>query len=548
MTNPDVLVVGAGPTGLTLASELQRHGVSCRLIEALAAPVTTSKAAVVHARTMEVFDDMGVVAEILERSKPVHGMNVFSAGKRVAHVVLREFDDSPYSLPHGISQHDTELALAAHLTSLGGTIERGKRLESLSVGDDGVEAKVALAGQAHETIEARWVVGCDGAHSVVRKAIGCTFEGAPYEERIVQADVRVQWPMALPDDEIATFLHEDGPLAAFPLFKDGRYRLIVVLPKGAPDEEPTLEMFQRFADHHRRTDRYRKGRAFVAGDAAHIHSPVGGQGMNTGIQDAYNLAWKLALVTRGAARESLLDSYEAERQPVAKALLATTDAAMRGLEVAIGLRSPIGTALRNQLISLVTSTSLVRARATRTVSMLDIAYPDSPIVKQDRIPVWQANLTSSAGTEHPGLADWAAFGDAPAPGHRAVDAPLEPAVPGRTHVLDLLRGTRHVLFLFDGAAPTTEGYRNLEAIGAQVRERFGSWVDVHVVVPRAERPAQAELRWDHSLVLDAAGAFHRRYGARSECLYLVRPDGYVAYRCQPASADRLLAYLGTIFA
>jgi hypothetical protein len=183
---------------------------------------------------------------------------------------------------------------------------------------------------------------------------------------------------------------------------------------------------------------------------------------------------------------------------------------------------------------------------SRTVSMLDVAYPGSPIVKQDRIPVWQANVTSSAQTEQPSLADWAAFGDAPAPGHRAVDAPIEPAAPGRRHVLDLLRGTRHVLFLFDGAAPTAEGYRNLQSIGTRVRERFGSWVDVHIVVPYATRPA--ELKWDQSLVLDGSGAFHQRYGARSECLYLVRPDGYVAYRCQPASGDSLLAYLGTIFA
>ena len=557
-TTPDVLVVGAGPTGLTLASELLRHGATCRIVDELTEPVTFSKAAVVHSRTMEVFDDMGVARKVLALSKLIHGFNAFASGKRVAHVSLAGVD-SPFPHPCGISQQETERILGEHLVSLGGKVERGLRVESIAQRDDGVTAKLASG----ETIDARWVVGCDGAHSVVRKQIGCTFEGSAYEERLIQADLHVDVP-GLPDDEMMGFLHEDGMMALFPLFADGRFRLIVLQPPGAPELEPTMDVFRRavevrgpkgmtirdpawmigFRIHHRRTDRYAVGRAFLVGDAAHIHSPVGGQGMNTGIQDAYNLAWKLALVARGASPESLLASYEAERQPVAKTLLDATDRAMHGLELAMGLRNAIAAALRNQLISMVTSFELVQGRAGHALSMLGVGYPDSPIVKQDRVPVWQARVVASAASEEPSIAAWSAFGDGPAPGYRAVDAPIAGAGE-KARLFDVLHGTRHVALLFDGGAATADGYRNFERIGARLRARLGAWIDVHVVVPFACKPA--ELRWDGSTLLDADGALHRRYGARSECVYLVRPDGYVGYRSQPADEEKLFAYLGTIF-
>jgi 2-polyprenyl-6-methoxyphenol hydroxylase-like FAD-dependent oxidoreductase len=462
------------------------------------------------------------------------------------------------------------MVLGARLAALGGAVERSVRLESFDARADGVRATVVRGdgkeGDA-ETMEARWLVGCDGAHSVVRKALGFTFEGSAYEERLVQADVRVEWPYPADDDEVMAFLHPDGPLACFPLFKDGRYRLIFFLTPEAKEPEMVLESFQRLADergpkgmrvsdpawmvgfriHCRRTSHYRKGSAFIAGDAAHIHSPAGGQGMNTGIQDAYNLAWKLALVHHGDASDALLDSYEAERQPIAKALLASTDAATKGLNVAAGLRHPVAVGLRNGLMRFVTSLDFVTSRFVTGASMLELGYRESPIVKQDRGSVWTSNVASSTKTEEPGVADWAAFGDGPSPGDRAADVVYGGAEgeEGGARLLDLLCGTRHALLLFDGAAATVAGYRNLDAIARDVRERHGRLVDVHVVVPFAEKPK--ELGWDGSVVCDPRGALHKRYGARSECLYLVRPDGYVAYRTQPADGARLGAYLKTIF-
>ncbi len=261
--------------------------------------------------------------------------------------------------------------------------------------------------------------------------------------------------------------------------------------------------------------------------------------MNTGIQDAFNLAWKLALVTRGKAKPALLDSYEAERLPVAKALLESTDAATRGIGTFGALRHPIAVGLRNQLMSFVTNLDIVRERVGRTISMIEVAYRDSPIVAQDRTSVLRANVLSSTETEQPSLADWAAFGDGPSPGDRAADLPL-----GDKRLFDLFRTGKHVALLFDGAAATAAGYENLGRIAHMLRSRWGSLIDAHVVVPQASKPAA--LEWDGSVIFDTDGAAHKRYGARSECLYLVRPDGYVGYRNQPADGQALGRWLESI--
>lgn len=564
----DVLVVGAGPTGLTMGAELLRHGASCRVVDALAEPATISKAAGVQARTMELWDAMGIAEAAAARSRIVRGMNMFSDGKRIAHIELRGVD-SPYPHVYGISQRDVEEILSAHFVGLGGRVERAVTLEGFTQDDDGVTSTLARADGTREVVRSRWIVGCDGAHSRVRKVLGFSFEGAPYEEKIIQADVRVSLPLMAVDDEIVVLFGDAEMLALFPLFADGRYRLVVMGGPDAEAAEPTLEMFQRALDrflpgaratdpawmtsfriHHRHVDRYRDRRAFIAGDACHIHSPVGGQGMNTGMQDAINLAWKLALVARGRGKDSLLDSYGPERMPIALALLENTDRAMGGIEGALRMQHPLAVGLRNQVVSFITRLGVVQQGAARNLSMLEQHYRDSPLSVQDRQTVWKTNVLTSAETEAPGLADWAAFGDGPAPGDRAPDGPFTAprsnggaASPRRLH--ELFRGTPHLLLLFDGAASTAAGYANLASIARRIRERAGADVTTHVIVPHPARPAglDAGLHVLH----DDDGALHRRYGARSECLYLLRPDGYVAYRNQPADGDKLLAYLNRIF-
>ncbi len=219
--NVDVLVVGAGPVGLALACDLLRQGVSCRVIDVLDAPVIYSKAAVVHARTMEIFESLGVTDAAIERAKIIHGLSVYAQGKRVVHTIVDQMD-SPFPHVYGLSQHDTEEILGARFAATGGTLERQVRLETLTQDEQGVSATLLHTQGARENLRARFLVGCDGAHSTVRHAIQLPFEGAPYEENVVQTDAVVKWPRQMEDDEIVVFLAPDGPIACFPFFKDGR--------------------------------------------------------------------------------------------------------------------------------------------------------------------------------------------------------------------------------------------------------------------------------------------------------------------------------------
>lgn len=554
----DALVVGAGPVGIVMASELRRHGLTCRIIDKAEGPSIWSKAQVVHARTLECFQDMGVIDEMLAHGRPVSGSRISTPElQAIARVELGHID-SPFPYFLSLSQRDTEILLAKNLEETHGVkIERNVTLEGFTQDANGVHAKLVHIDGTKEDVQVPWLLGCDGSHSIVRKTLNLPFEGSTYEQRIMQADVHVDFPHAVHEDEIAVFLGPQGMLAFFPLPGEHRYRMLTFVDAG--DDRPVaLESFQAlmaergpkgsevsdpawmvdFRIHCRLVARYRVGRAFLAGDAAHIHSPAGGQGMNMGIQDAYNLAWKLALVHRGKAKDSLLDSYEMERRPVAEAVLRTTDASTKGFSTVISIKNPIAMGIRNHLMSFVTSLDVVKQQAGRRMSQIEVGYLKSPIVGQDQVSLWAVGVGGSA--EHPGFSDWFHFGDGPAPGSRVPDTPV-----GEKTLFDVLVGPRHTLLCFDGAAATEEGYHRLAKVIEHAKNRLGADVQAFVVVPSATRPAA--LPQDIPVLVDAEGEMHRRFGARSECLYLVRPDGYVAYRCQPADEHRFSAYLDRVF-
>jgi 2-polyprenyl-6-methoxyphenol hydroxylase-like FAD-dependent oxidoreductase len=531
-----VLVVGAGPTGLTLACELLRRGVSVRVIDQLEAPSPLSKAVVIHARTLEVLEPLGATETLVARGLHLGGVTMHASGKPIVSASLDELDTRyPYLL--SIAQADTEALLTACLERLGGRVERGLQLTALAQDADGVSATLRRADGTEERETAHWLVGCDGAHSNVRKQLGLDFEGRGYADQFVLADVKLDGD--LPRDRISTFFHAEGIAAFFPM-PDDRWRIIGNAaakddgPPGMAQEAPPLAELQalvdrrterklvllgdvwraRFRIHCRQVDRYRVGRAFLCGDAAHIHSPVGGQGMNTGIQDAHNLSWKLALAERGKASPALLESYHAERHGIGADVLRATDVATR---VAM-LRQPIARAIRDHLGGYLASLEVVQERVARAAAELDLSYKRSPIVSD-------ANITP-----------WRAFGGGPQAGTRAPDGFV-----GGERLLARLGDRAHTVLLFDGRAAGS--YDKLTHIARGVRARHAGDVQVKLVVPAASAPPGLD---PDDVILDAEGDLEARYGAHSECAFVIRPDLYIGFRSQPADEARLLVHLGAV--
>ena len=347
MVDTQVLIVGAGPTGLVLALWLTRLKVRVRIVDRLAEPATTSRALVVHARTLEFYRQIGLAEAVVEQSHRFAAANLWVKGRLAGRVGFGAMGEglSPYPYMLIFSQDEHERLLIEHLAKAGVQVERGVEVIALHQEGHGVRARLKQAGAADDTCEAAYIAGCDGAHSLVRDVMGAGFPGGTYERLFYVADVAANG--AVMNGELNLALDEADFLAVFPLQDAAQARLIGTVREdalGGRDEFSWADVshaaldrlsiqidrvnwFSTYRVHHRVANAFRRDRCFLLGDAAHIHSPVGGQGMNTGIGDAVNLAWKLAAVIHGRAESSLLDTYEPERIAFARRLVATTDRA-----------------------------------------------------------------------------------------------------------------------------------------------------------------------------------------------------------------------------
>jgi 2-polyprenyl-6-methoxyphenol hydroxylase-like FAD-dependent oxidoreductase len=452
--NTQVLVVGAGPVGLTMAAELARYGIPVRIVEKAAQRTDKSKALVLWSRTLELLDRAGCADAFVAAGYKVDAANIVAGSKTIGHISFAGVaSPHPYALM--LPQSDTERLLEAHLQGLGVTVERQVELIAFSDTGRAVMATLRHADGREEAVETAWLIGCDGAHSTVRHTLGLSFLGDTLQSDWILADIHLRG-LPLPASEMAVYWHEDGVLAVFPI-SPGRYRVIADTghSEDAHPADPTLDQVQAVVDrrgpggiavsdpvwlagfriNERKVGDYRSGRAFVAGDAAHVHSPAGGQGMNTGMQDAINLAWKLALVCQGAgAAGELLDSYSLERSAIGDQVLANA-----GRLTAVGLvKKHTGQMVRNLVAGFLFGLSPVRQRMVNTMTEVSVGYADSPLngaaarglggpAPGERAPPVAGQGPVGSGGQ-PRFALFAAAGEAVSALLRTYQTVLEPAV------------------------------------------------------------------------------------------------------------------------
>jgi NADPH-dependent dioxygenase len=504
-----VLVAGAGPVGLTVAHELARRGLRVRLIDAAPRPATTSRAVATHPRTLETYDQMGVIDEILAQAQQIRAFTMFSGGRWLVRLDA-DYSTMPTRYPFTavVEQVDTEAVLRAAVARLGVTVEWGVCLTGFEQRGERVVVALEHADGTAESVQVPWLVGCDGGHSTVRKTLGLPLIGESSETWML-ADAPVD--VDLPRDSIYWIHVGAQALMMVPFRRGRRWRLLDTTTASA--DTPAEQIAARFAAklgpglgrrvevqqptwtsvftfQQRMVPRMGEGRVFVAGDAAHVHSPASGQGMNTGIQEGYNLAWKLALVEQGHARRELLDSYSAERVPIGERLLGSTKKATFLVQLK-NVFAPIALPVVFGVIRNVTPLrKKVQRKVLGGISGLLLGYPDSPLTTPGR---------SAAG---------------PLPGTRASSAVgAAPDDPGCRAWADELRDPRWTLAV---------------AAGGPAQAPAGSaWLSVRLLLADPDADPTAG---DGSGLADPDGRLRAALGLEPGGWVLVRPDGYVAAR------------------
>ncbi|WP_422418800.1 FAD-dependent monooxygenase [Pseudomonas sp. GZD-222] len=407
MKRCEVLIIGAGPTGLVLALWLSKQGVSVRIIDRTTGPGSTSRALAVQARTLELYRQLDLTAAVIERGHQVQAANLWVKGEAVARLPFSTIggDFTPYPFLHIYPQDEHEQLLIERLQALGVEVERETELLGFTQDSHGISAKLCHAGGLEEHCEASYLAGCDGARSTVRKALGVGFPGGTYQQVFYVADVQASGPAL--NGELHVDLDEADFLAVFPLAGSGRARLIGTVRDERAEHPDQLRFedvsqraiehlkvqvqqvnwFSTYRVHHRVAEHFGRQRAFLLGDAAHVHSPAGGQGMNTGIGDAINLAWKLASVLRGEAQDSLLATYEIERSAFAQRLVSTTDQIFNFITADGRLAALLRTRLAPRVLPRLIAFRSAREFLFRTVSQIGLNYRYMPLSAGNAGPI-----------------------------------------------------------------------------------------------------------------------------------------------------------------
>ena len=527
----DVLVVGAGPVGLTVANILAHYGVDFKIIDKESGPTDESRALWVQPRTMEYWAKIGLAEEATSRGKTITEFHPLAAGKPYGAVAFGGAGEgrTPFNSALILEQSKTERLLIGGLEKYGAEVEWETEMLDLLETESGATVTLRGPDDSRETVFASWVVGAGGASSDIRGILGLSFEGKTYERGFFVADVDMEWPLS--HDNVYPEFARNGFLGFFPMpGGEERFRIVATLTptlreKRDAGEEADLDdiqnaldelsgvdikltgarwislytVQQRMANHFRSTG---AGRVFIAGDAAHTHSPAGGQGMNTGIGDAFNLGWKLALVVKGEARTTLLDSYEAERLPTARYILDKTDSLFSFEVTDNPLIDRVKMAVVPAILKLATATRMIDDLFFGFNSQINHNYPGSPAVEQAK--------------------------KAPKQGPRAGDRAPYGLFGNGTDLYELLLGPEHHLLFFEGA---NSDFTRLAVARKEIEallDRYETSFSIHRVSVENKQ-------------------LHERYGVEAPGLFLIRPDGHIAYSGEGTDVVGLKIYLDRLF-
>ena len=530
-----MLIVGAGPTGLALGIGLRRHGINCCIIDRLEAPSPYSRALGLHARSLEIFEALDVLAPIRKASRRLKAVSVYGDKGFLFELDLTSLK-APYPWVLSCPQSEVEAVLIDRYRMLGGELIRSAELLDFRQDGSGVQARIRQGAEV-QTLNAELLVGADGVGSTVREQLGIGFNGVDYSEHFLLADV--PWDTApWSNDRSHGFLQEEGLLLALPLPQGWR----LIMARREPPETPfSLAPFSerltsilgdvpdlgeprwlsQFSVQRRLAQHFRRNRVFLAGDAAHVQSPLGAQGMNTGLADAFNLSWKLAFYLKGFGQGALLDSYEQERRPVAEKMLYGVDMLSRASLVKL----PLLRRSRDSLLKLAGSRRNISSRLLRTASQLDVHYRNSPLVT--------CGPEADVGWRHQG----------PLPGDRLPDAALKSVRTGHLHQLHgLLRKPVHHLLLQLSESPEHNERLVMYALSDRLGQEYRERVHLTVIAARATANEDVPREGTTRIWRDHEGEFANAFGDQGR-LWLMRPDGHLAYRAPVSNADDLLGYL-----
>ena len=530
----DVLVVGAGPTGLLAANELARHGVSCRIVEKRLHRAKESRALGIHARTMEIMDMLNLSDQFMKHGYISTTIDFNGHHQKTVPINL-SYIDSHFPFMLIVHQGKTEEILEKHLEKNGVEVERGKELLEFEEKENGIEAIVQNSNGKKETIHTQYLIGCDGAHSTVRHTLNFSFSGAAYKTVSFLADVKIKGDFSR--ESFSYFSSSRGILVCIP-FQDEYVRIITIdYDKQHYDKHVDLQLddleetvnaiyphtlqlkkcrwISAFSSHHRQVKNYQHGHAFLAGDAAHIHSPVGGQGMNTGLQDAFNLAWKLALTLKKKASKELLASYNNERHQVGKNIMRMTDFMTRSIALSI----PIVRMIRDNIMRCVFALPVFQKRISRKLSGTNINYRFASTQK--------IKVLLPKNALHPG--------------DRIPDIDLCTMDNTPEHIYTLLSAPWFTLFVYTTEQELCNNRKMFEELFEKVEKKYDTFVQAHLILNTQHTacPLAAKHVW-----VDKQEQFRKKCGIAANSTLLIRPDGYVGFHMSSLKWPKLDSEIG----